>query len=158
MDVRSRDGGVAGADGDLVKIRDHIADRVETLNSGLLVRIDFKTADPVVARSQIFAELRAYIATQDGINDIEGLVGSVAHDGDHLPVLLLKGHHMRGGMADTRIRQIPTDFFSSSPAIQSEQRDVFRRKERADHRPAQKTAATPSHQARCRSPPPGRAR
>jgi hypothetical protein len=42
MDVRSRNGGVAGADGDLVKIRDHIADRVETLNRGLLVRIDFR--------------------------------------------------------------------------------------------------------------------
>src|SRR3977135_1671737 len=114
MDVRGRDGGMAGADGELVKIRDHIADRVETLNRGLLVRIDLKTADSVVARSQIFAELRAYIATQDGINDIE--VGAVAHDGDHLPVLLLKGHHMRGGMADTRIRQIPTAFFSFSLA------------------------------------------
>jgi hypothetical protein len=63
MDVRSRDGGMARSDRDLVKIRDHIADRVETLNRGLLVRVDFKTADPVVARSQIFAELRAYVAS-----------------------------------------------------------------------------------------------
>jgi hypothetical protein len=42
MDVRSRDGGMARSDRDLVKIRDHIADRVETLNRGLLVRVDFR--------------------------------------------------------------------------------------------------------------------
>jgi hypothetical protein len=50
VNVSGRDGGMAGSDRDLMKVRHHVSDGIESFDARLLVRIHFKAAHIVVAR------------------------------------------------------------------------------------------------------------
>ena len=52
MDVGGCDGGVAGADDDLVKVGHHVTDSVQSLHRRLLMGVDFKASDIIVARAE----------------------------------------------------------------------------------------------------------
>ncbi len=52
VDVGSCDSGVAGADGDLVKVGHHVTDSVQSLHRRLLMGIDFQASDIIVTRAE----------------------------------------------------------------------------------------------------------
>jgi hypothetical protein len=54
MDVGGGERGMAGCDRDLVKVRDDISDRIQSIHRGLLVRADLETTDIIVPRSKFF--------------------------------------------------------------------------------------------------------
>jgi hypothetical protein len=51
MNVSSRDSGMAGSDGDLMKVGNDVTDGIESLDGRLLVRVNLQAANRVVARS-----------------------------------------------------------------------------------------------------------
>ena len=79
VDVSCGDGGVTGADSNLVKVGNDIADRVKPVDRGLLMRIDFKAAVIVMADAEPPTQLRANVAAQDRVNYVTDLLRSIAH-------------------------------------------------------------------------------